>query len=194
MYSQGDVLMIVPVVELSLIRQIWDHFREKYRTALHCISSHRSAILSLENVLQAELDQPGRHRGLADDAEVGRPKIRTGIGELRVIEGIVELYTESKLCVFPKAADRSRLTEREIRIELSRSVENTLTGISVTRRSIGPNCGRLTDCRLINPIVQTRRGSARGYQIFVCRACAKCDRSGSGETIDGAPAAVDQRH
>src|SRR2546425_10936273 len=140
MYSQGDVLMIVPVVELSLMRQIWDHFREKYRTALHCISSHRSAILSLENVLQAELDQPGRHRGLADDAEVGRPEIRTGIGELRVIESIVELHTERKLCVFPKAAGRSRLAEREVRVELSRPVHNALTCTPVTCRAVGPNC------------------------------------------------------
>src|SRR5881392_2403156 len=32
-----------------------------------------------ENVLQAELDQPRRHRASCDDAEVCRPKIRAGI-------------------------------------------------------------------------------------------------------------------
>src|SRR5438477_7095778 len=110
------------------------------------LGGHRPPYNNLEDILQAELNQPRRHRGPADDAEVCRPKIRTGIGKLRVIEGIVELHAESKLCVFPKAADRSRLAERKIRIELSRSVDNALTGIPVTRRSIGPSCGRLTDC------------------------------------------------
>src|SRR5438445_12514059 len=94
----------------------------------------------LENVLQAELDQPRRHRSPADDTEVCRPKIRTGIGELRVIEGIVELHSESKLSVFPKTSRRSRLAEREIRIELSRSVHNALTGTAVPRRPSGPKC------------------------------------------------------
>jgi hypothetical protein len=48
----------------------------------------------LKEVLQAELDQTVRHRGLRNHPEVCSPKIRAGIGELRVIEGIVELGTE----------------------------------------------------------------------------------------------------
>ena len=87
----------------------------------------------LEEVLQAELDQSWRHRGLCDDAEVCSPKIRAGIGELRVIEGIVELCAERQLCVFPKAPDRGRFADRKIRIKLSRSVNNALTGISIAQ-------------------------------------------------------------
>src|SRR5262249_55806265 len=141
-----------------------------------------------------ELDKPRRHRGSGDDAEVCRPKIRARICELRVIEGIVELDAKSNLCIFAKAADHSRFAEREIRIELSRSIHNALTGTSVTRRPIGPNYRRLADYGLVNPIIQTRRGTARGHQVFICRAWAKSDGGGSGETIDGATAAVDQRH
>src|SRR5213593_774042 len=73
----------------------------------------------LENVFQAELDQPRSHRGPADDSEVCCPKIRAGIGKLRVIEGIVELHAESKLCVFPEASDCSGFAEGKIGIELS---------------------------------------------------------------------------
>ena len=87
----------------------------------------------LEEILQAELDQSWRHRGLCDDAEVCSPKIRAGIGELRVIEGIVELCAERQLCVFPEAPDRGRFADRKIRIELSRSVDDALTGISIAQ-------------------------------------------------------------
>jgi len=48
-------------------------------------------------------DQTGRHRGLRNNTEVCGPKIRAGIGELRVIEGIVELRAERQLCVFAEA-------------------------------------------------------------------------------------------
>ena len=87
----------------------------------------------LEEILHAELDQSRRHRSLCNDAEVCSPKIRAGIGELRVIEGIVELCTERQLCVFPEAPDRGRFADRKIRIELSRSVDDALTGISITQ-------------------------------------------------------------
>ena len=86
----------------------------------------------LEEILHAELDQSRRHRSLCDDAEVCSPKICAGIGELRVIEGIVELCTERQLCVFPEAPDRGHLADREIGIELSRSVDDALTRISIT--------------------------------------------------------------
>ena len=87
----------------------------------------------LEEILHAELDQSRRHRSLCNDAEVCSPKIRAGIGELRVIEGIVELCPERQLCVFPEATDGGRFAEREIRIELSRSVDDALTGISIAQ-------------------------------------------------------------
>src|SRR5207249_6121450 len=106
-------------------------------------------------------------------------------------EGIVEFDAKGKLRVFPKAAHSGCLAEREIRIELSGPVHNALTGGPVTCRPIGPDCWRLTNCRLVNPVVQTRRGTARSYEIVVCRPRAKCHRRRSGETIDGAPAAVD---
>ena len=86
----------------------------------------------LKEVFQSELDQPGRHRSLCNNAEVCRPKIRPGIRELRVIEGIVELCAERQLCVFPEAPDGGRFAEREIRIELSRSVDDALTRITIT--------------------------------------------------------------
>jgi len=87
----------------------------------------------LEEILHAELDQSRRHRSLCNDAEVCSPKIRAGIGELRVIEGIVELCAERQLCVFPEAPDRGRFADRKIRIELSRSVDDALTGISIAQ-------------------------------------------------------------
>src|ERR1700730_14601105 len=142
---------------------------------------HLAYLHILEKIFQAELDQPRRHRGLRNDAEVCRSQSSAGIAELWVVQRIVELHPESKLCAFPKAPDRGRLADREIRIELSRSVGNTLTSIPVTQRAVGPDCGRITDCRLIHPITQTRPGSAGGHQIFVCRGWAKCDRGGSGE-------------
>src|SRR5258708_36262845 len=85
-----------------------------------------------KQIFEAELDQPRRHRSLRDDAEACRPKIRARIGELRVVEGIVELRAKSKLCVFPDAAHRGRLADGEIRIELARPVKDALPGISVT--------------------------------------------------------------
>ncbi len=88
--------------------------------------------LILKEVLQAELDQPGRYGGLCNNAEVCRSKIRSWIGELWVIEGIVELCPERQLCVFPEAPNRGRFAEREIRIELSRSVDDALACISIT--------------------------------------------------------------
>ena len=57
----------------------------------------------LENILQAELDQPGSHGGLGDDTERCRAESRAGIGELRVIERVVELHAEGQDGVFPKA-------------------------------------------------------------------------------------------
>ena len=56
---------------------------------------------TLEELLQAELDQPRRHCRLGEDAEVSRPKHRAWIRELRVVNGIIELYAERELCVFP---------------------------------------------------------------------------------------------
>jgi hypothetical protein len=97
-------------------------------------------------------------------------------------------------CHFPKVPDRGRFANREIRIELSRSVGNALTSIPVTQRAVGPDCRCTTDCRLINPIMQTRLGGAGGHKLFVGRPRAKCDRGGCGKTIDGTPVAVSQRH
>src|SRR5215813_6009233 len=111
-----------------------------------------------------------------------------------MIQGVVELYSESKLRTFPKAADRCRFAEGKIRIELSWSVHDALPRTPVSGRPVGSNCGRPTDCRLVNPVIQTSRRSARRHQILVCRAWAKCGRGGGGETIDGASTAVDQSH
>src|SRR5467141_2055906 len=152
------------------------------------------ALQILEEILQAELDQSRRHRSLCDDAEVCSPKIRAGIGELRVIEGIVELRTERQLCVFPEAPDRGRFADRKIRIKLSRSVDDALTGISIAQRPVGPDGGSSTNGRRINPIMQSRAGSTGGYQISVCRAWAKSDCRGSREAIDRASFAVGQRY
>ena len=144
----------------------------------------------LKEVLQAELDQTGRHRGLCYDAEVCGPKIRARIGELRVIEGIVKLRTERQLCGFPEAPDRGHFPDREIRIELSRSVDDALTRISITQRPVGPDGLRAANSGLIYPIIQARTGIAGGYQVSICRAWAKSDSGGSSETVDRASFAV----
>jgi hypothetical protein len=138
-----------------------------------------------KNIFQAELDQTRSHRGLCDDAEGGRPKSCAGISELRVVEGVVELRAESQLGVFAQAADGGHFADGDIRIELSRSVDNALTGVPITRRSVGTNGGRTADSRRINPITQARACAAGGHEIFVRRAWAECDRGGCGETING---------
>src|SRR4029450_11258507 len=89
----------------------------------------RSLMLSAHSkkVLQSKLNQPRRHRGSSDDAEVCGPKVGSGIGELRMVQSVVELHAESELCIFAKAADCSGFAEREIGIELSRAVHDALT-------------------------------------------------------------------
>src|SRR5262245_18619807 len=150
----------------------------------------RSLLVSLmlsahsKKVLQSKLNQPRRHRGPSDDAEVCGPKVGSGIGELRMVQSVVELHAESELCIFAKAADCSGFAEREIGIELSRAVHDALTGASVTGRSVRPDGRGFADCRFVNPVVQTIRGPARCRQIFVCRSWAKCNRRSSGETVD----------
>jgi hypothetical protein len=109
----------------------------------------------LKEVLQAELDQTGRHRSLSYDSEVCGPKIRAWIGELRMIEGIVKLRAERQLRGFPETPDRGHFADREIRIELSRSIDDALTRISITQGPVGPDGGRVANSRLINPIQQT---------------------------------------
>ena len=65
----------------------------------------------LEKVLQAELDQPRRHRGLGNDAEVCRSQSRAGIAELRVVQRIVEFHAQRNCCIFPEASHSRRLTK-----------------------------------------------------------------------------------
>ena len=64
---------------------------------------------ALKQVLQAKLNQPRRHRGLRDHAETRGPEGRPGVGELRMIHGIVELHAEREFRAFAQSADRDRL-------------------------------------------------------------------------------------
>ncbi|HVO71563.1 MAG TPA: hypothetical protein VMT24_16045, partial [Aggregatilineaceae bacterium] len=47
--------------------------------------------IALEKIFQTELNQPRRDRGLRDHAESCRSQRRAGIGELSVVECVVEL-------------------------------------------------------------------------------------------------------
>ena len=81
-----------------------------------CVGYHRV----LEDVLQGKLNQSGRHRGLRDDAEGGRPKSCARIGELRVIQSVVKFRAECKLSDFVQATDGGDFADGDIRIELYR--------------------------------------------------------------------------
>ena len=100
-----------------------------------------------KQVLESELNQPRRNRTLGDDAESGRPKSRSWVGELGMVKGIVELDAKCEFRAFPDSSHRRSLADRKIRIELSRPGDDIQPCIAVSRRTVRADYGCLTDHR-----------------------------------------------
>src|SRR5579884_1612308 len=91
----------------------------------------------LEEVFQAELDQPGRDGGLGDDAEICGAEVCARVGELRMIESVIELGPKSELAIFAQAAHGRDFSDGDVGIELPRAGENTDACIAVSRGAVG---------------------------------------------------------
>ena len=115
----------------------------------------------LEEILQGELNQPGRYRVLRDHAEGGGTERRPRIGELRVIQRVVEFRTEGQDGVFAKSSDAESLTQGEIRIELAGTLHDALARGAVAGGPVGPDRGRSADRGGVDPAGQPAARVAR---------------------------------
>src|SRR5690242_5192823 len=99
----------------------------------------------LEDVLQRKLNQPGRNGGLRDDAEAGSAEVGAGVGELRMIQRVVELGAKRELRVFAEAADGGGFADGNIRVELIRSSDDAHPCIAVACGAVGADGGNRAD-------------------------------------------------
>ena len=111
---------------------------------------------------------------MGDDTERCRAESRAGIGELRVIERVVELGAESQLRVLPEPPDGCNFADGNIRVELSRAPDDPYARISVTCGAIGADYRSRADGRLIEVTAQARDSGAGGQEVAKCRAWANC--------------------
>ena len=68
-----------------------------------------STLSGSKKILDAELDEPGSDGRLSDDAEAGGAEGGSGVGELRVVQGVIELDAEGEFGIFSETADPARL-------------------------------------------------------------------------------------
>src|ERR1035437_4529558 len=104
-----------------------------------------------KQVLQGKLNKSWGDRVLRDHAEGGGAEGRPGIGELRVVQRVVEFRAEGQDAVFAKCADAERLAEREIGIELAGARHDALAGAAVSGGPVGSDGGRGTDGGGVDP-------------------------------------------